>query len=107
MASQEKLRAPGVYSEECVLHGIVVQMFPLFCCSRLWPCGVFEVVLRSRCPASAMVEVESRMLEVGGRNAEVLDVGGRLLEVGVESRMLEVGGRNAELLNVGGLEVEV
>ena len=48
------------------------------------------------------VEVESRMLEVGGRNAELVGAGGQLVEVEVESRMLEAGGRNAEPVDAGG-----
>ena len=48
------------------------------------------------------VAVESRMLEVGGQSAELVDAGGRLVELEVESRMLEVGSRNVELMDAGG-----
>ena len=50
-----------------------------------------------------MEVVESRMLEAGGRSAELVGAGDRVeVEVEVGSRMLEVGGRSAEPVEVGG-----
>ena len=51
------------------------------------------------------MEMESRSPGAVGRNAELMGVGGRQLEVEVDCRMLDVGCRNADLVQAGGLEV--